>query len=491
MGEVDLVEEPATTACHLKSMGRDAMNLVEFPLALLADRAPQGCKTLTYEDRIQDRAGGGYVTRRLTVSGSDRFGLPTALDDEVSLGLLQLTKAENFANRRVRFNRYQLLRILGWRDEGKSYVRLDKSLKRWTGVTLFYENAWRDNREKRWVNASFHLLDEVVLRGRSRPQSRTGVPAANEPSSYFTWNEIVFESFRAGYLKRLDMDLYRQRKRAAAKRIYRFLDKRFHFTNELCFDLASFAYEHVGLSRHYDSAQLKRRLAPAIRELEQNGFLRPMDAEQRYHRLCRGKWEILLVRAPQAKRSPARRRPLSALEDRLVERGVSVTSAARTVRDYPAEQIQSKIDTFDLLAAQPNSGTLRNPAGFLVQSIRQDYVSPAGLRPSTVRKNICQNTHRHVGVGRESGRKANVIDKLFHVEQSPVAAHLAKLSSTERDELEQLAIARARGIAANGYRRAMESGHQELAKTYLDVIVEQHLKKAMTAAATCAKFRRA
>ena len=163
------------------------------------------------------------------------------------------------------FNRYQLLRILGWRDEGKSYTRLDKSLKRWTGVTLYYENAWRDNRDKRWVNASFHLLDEVVLRSG---RVAVAMSDADEPSSYFTWNEIVFESFQAGYLKQLDLDFYRPLKLAVAKRIYRFLDKRFHFTNELRFDLAFFACEHVGLSRRYDVAQLKRRLSPAIRELE-------------------------------------------------------------------------------------------------------------------------------------------------------------------------------------------------------------------------------
>ena len=171
MGQGRYACEPATLPCHLNDMGRDAMNLVEFPLALLADRAPKGCKTLVFEDRIQDRVAGGYVVRRLTVSGSDRFGLPTALDDEVCLGLLQLTMADHFTRRRIPFNRYQLLRILGWRDEGKSYARLDKSLKRWTGVTLYYENAWRDNRDKRWINASLHLLDEVVLRGRSPVRS--------------------------------------------------------------------------------------------------------------------------------------------------------------------------------------------------------------------------------------------------------------------------------------------------------------------------------
>ncbi len=50
-------------------------------------------------------------------------------------------KADNFASRQVQFSRYQLVHLLGWREEGKSYSRLEESLKRWLGVTLHYENA--------------------------------------------------------------------------------------------------------------------------------------------------------------------------------------------------------------------------------------------------------------------------------------------------------------------------------------------------------------
>jgi hypothetical protein len=484
MGQEEYTCEPAAIPCHLNDMGRDAMNLVEFPLALLADRAPKGCKTLVFEDRIQDRVAGGYVTRRLTVSGSDRFGLPTALDDEVSLGLVQLTKADNFTSRRVPFNRYQLLRILGWRDEGKSYARLDKSLKRWTGVTLYYENAWRDNRDKRWINASLHLLDEVVLRGRSRPVGRSRGDVPGEPSSYFTWNEVVFESFRAGYLKRFDMDFYRHLELAVAKRIYRFLDKRFHFTNELRFDLASFAYEHVGLSRSYDASQLKRRLSPAVRELEQKAFLAPMPAEQRYRRLCRGKWEIVLVRAPKAISPVASRRPLSVLEHQLAERGVSASTAARLVRDFPAEQIQAKVEVFDAMSKQRNSGTLRNPAGFLVQSIRDNYVSPAGLEQNVRRNRVVLRPAETRKSARNATRpKASGINGLCHVEQSPFAEYLARLSAAERNELEEHAISHAHRIPAEGYRRAMETGNDHLAHYYRQVIVEQHLKETLHASA--------
>ena len=49
------------------------------------------------------------MTRKLTITASDKYGLPTAMDDEVILGLIQLTGKSDFADRRVFFMRDQLL----------------------------------------------------------------------------------------------------------------------------------------------------------------------------------------------------------------------------------------------------------------------------------------------------------------------------------------------------------------------------------------------
>ena len=74
------------------------------------------------------------VTRQLLITAvPEEYGLPTARDDEVILGLLQLSRLQGFADRRVAFTRYQLIRLLGWRDESKSYERIEKSLNRWIG----------------------------------------------------------------------------------------------------------------------------------------------------------------------------------------------------------------------------------------------------------------------------------------------------------------------------------------------------------------------
>ena len=77
---------------HLKGMGRDEMNLAEFPLAMLGDQVPQGCKTLVFEDRIWDRGQKEHVVRRLTISGSDKFGIYAA-SAELTRGMVHLKTA--------------------------------------------------------------------------------------------------------------------------------------------------------------------------------------------------------------------------------------------------------------------------------------------------------------------------------------------------------------------------------------------------------------
>ncbi|MEJ7639827.1 MAG: hypothetical protein WKF75_18120, partial [Singulisphaera sp.] len=96
------------------------------------------------------------------------------------------------------------------------------------------------------------------------------------PLSSFTWNETIFKSFQAGYIKQLDLKFYLRLIYPTSKRIFRFLDKRFYHRPEWEFDLREFAFVRVGLSRNYEgNIQIARKLEPAIRELEEQGFPNP------------------------------------------------------------------------------------------------------------------------------------------------------------------------------------------------------------------------
>ena len=72
----------------LRQLGRDEMNLAEFPITLLTDRVPKDQKEAVYQDEIYDERTGLTFTRKLTISAGNH-GLTTAIDDEVILALIQ------------------------------------------------------------------------------------------------------------------------------------------------------------------------------------------------------------------------------------------------------------------------------------------------------------------------------------------------------------------------------------------------------------------
>ena len=273
---------------------KDELNLAEFPIAALADRVPDGQHSLVFEDQLDQREGPPIV-RRLTITGSPKGGLPTALDDEVMVGLIQLTKRRNnFSEPKVTFSRYELIELLGWPQSGASYQRIEEALLRWVGVVLMYENAWWDNTAKSWVDETFHILDNVTLYDRER-RRLAGKAAAGKraaaggrrggeaplPLSSFRWNEAIFRSFQAGNLKQLDLEFYLDLRLPTTKRMFRFLDKRFYRRERVDFDLKSFACNHIGMSASYAPTELKRRLRPALDELEEKGFLEPLSTDER------------------------------------------------------------------------------------------------------------------------------------------------------------------------------------------------------------------
>ena len=343
-----------------RQVGRDEMNLCEFPITLLTDYPPEGVKTLVFEDRHG----------KLTVTGSDDLGLPTATDSDVIVGLIQLTKIRNdFANPTVEFSRYELLRLLGWEDKGQNYRRLKESLHRWVGVTLRYDGCWWNNKRKRRASASFHILDYVVL------------PDADDPgeTSSFAWNKIFFKSCRDGNLKRLDLDTYFSLKSAVSKQLYRFLDKRFYLRRECTFDLRELAHERVGMSRNYASWKIKQELNHALEELEEVGLLEPMTAADRYSKTGRGEWNIRLVRKLTPPAEPAPDPEPTGLEKELIDRGVTRGVAVELVRDFPADRIRRQIEVVDWLReAKPKR--VKDVGAYLAEAIRKDFAAPADFR---------------------------------------------------------------------------------------------------------------
>ncbi len=283
--------------------GRDEMNLSEFPIAALSDRGRQGETTLEFSREERDPTTKEWVTRKLTVEGSRKYGVPTAKDEEVALGLIQLTKIKNgFETPLVRFSQLELLRLLGWGTESSDYRRLGKAFDRLVAVRFHYENSWRDNAKKTYeTKGGFGLIQSYELRDSRRGPKRQTANTSDTCVclSEFEWTSTFFRSFQDGYLKKLDYATVRKLKVPIATRLYRYLDKHFYPAKgrlRLEFDLKTLAFETLGMSRSYDKAGIVRQLNPAIEELEGIGFIRQMLKKQRYYRVGK-KWIVIFEMA--------------------------------------------------------------------------------------------------------------------------------------------------------------------------------------------------
>jgi len=150
-----------------------------------------------------------------------------------------------------------------------------------------------------------------------------------------------------------------------------------HFRNKLVFNLKEVAWEHIGLSRNDDVANLKRKMLPGIQELETSGYLVPMDPKKRFRKIQAGTWEVEFQKAVSSE--PVNVNPEGEarpdLIKALVSRAVTESVAKELVATVDPVQIEEKIEVFDWLRAQKDPKVM-NPGGFLVASIRKNYEAP-------------------------------------------------------------------------------------------------------------------
>jgi len=126
------VDTPDTLPIFL---GKDEMNLAEYPFALLTHHRPRASKTFTLTQQIRDTHG-KVITQTWSVLGSDKYGLPTPYDDDVLLALLYCYKRQQASDRRIGFTLYALCHLMQKTRSKQEYARLRASLNRLTSTTI-------------------------------------------------------------------------------------------------------------------------------------------------------------------------------------------------------------------------------------------------------------------------------------------------------------------------------------------------------------------
>jgi hypothetical protein len=383
--------QPTPVRAVSLNISRDEMNLAEFPLTVLSKRADPSVKTLEFSDTVKGK-NGDVVNRSWIITGADKFGLPTSSDDEVLLGLLKLTADDGLRNRKIHFTRYELLKILRWTTEGRSYARLQNALDRLSGVRIKASNAFYDNESKAHSTRNFGIIDAYEINdGRdTRP-------------SFFTWSEVLFKSFQVGFIKKLDLEFYLDLQSAVSKRLYRYLDKHFWYRSKIQVNLFILAHEKIGVSRNYVYASsLRQQLEPALDELKEKGML------SSYEFVGKGKNTEIIMHAATAprrtlstttasdgseatttgpryfdnKRSDDPLNNQDAIVRGLTSRGIMERQARRLVegqREDVLQRIGAIIEYFDTLVSSSSHLVSKSPAGFLYRAVEKplDFKLPS------------------------------------------------------------------------------------------------------------------
>jgi hypothetical protein len=372
--------------------GKDEMNLATFPIAALSTHVPEGARFLKFEDTIAGQ-GGKLVKRTWTIQGGSEVGLPTATDEDVYVALMELTQRQGFDKQQVFFSRYDLLKRLGWCICGKCYARLEESLKRWSSISIHAHNAFWDNEKKSYVTAGFTLIQgfHIYYEEAGRKTER------DQPVSWFMWSDQLYQSFKSGYIKFLDTELYFSLQTSTARRLYRYLDKKFGDGTEFMVDLFKLAHEHLGMSRDFQyPSKVMEKLTPALEELQEKGYLESWMLKDR---------TIHFAKSATARHQPFDRtdeqmyqtidlpfdsvraivetlpEPSKQVLDMLMRRGVARKQATKLIESNLArlDKIQLTIQYFDSLMAT-GKNRIKNPGGFLVSLINEGNVEAAAAK---------------------------------------------------------------------------------------------------------------
>ena len=456
-------------------MGKDEMNLVEFPITLLSNRDMEKVKTLEFSDIIFGE-GNKMTKREWIVTGSDKFGLPLANDNDILLSILQIGKERNFESSNISFSRYKLCKMIGLRPGGSAYKRIESALDRLVGVRIKAKNAFWDNIKKGYVTVNFGIIDSYSL---LTPSNDKKVKGKRKNSKSITGNvvlnSVLFQSIRSGYIKNVDLKLYFGLKSVVSKRLYRYLDKKSYRKSRFEINLFTLAFEHLGLSRSRPYAsQIKQCLNPAHDELIENGFLE----STKYEKTADGKSEKVIyyfnkkarfekidepIALPEPEELPEK--PVEAevcktendiVFETLIANGVTEGVARQLVRNYSIERITRQIDLLPFRDA-------REPAAVLVKAVHGDWAPPACYYKHIEKKKRSEKIKK---------KKENE-EEIKAARREKVESYISSLSDEEEKELmnEAEKIARAEGKAIFKNKKIPDF----MIRSYMYVISEKRL----------------
>jgi hypothetical protein len=342
---------------------------------------------IEYARTIRTRDG-QELKQTWTVRAVQGLGLPGTLDQDVYVALLQLIDrgGEIPEDGWVGFSLYKLVELLRRTHGGRDYKQIKESLERLSATVIQSKNAFYRKRKQAYLDKTFHLLEEV-----RHSEIRDGSGGATE-RTWVKLSEYFVESYRANYLKGLDVDFYWSLNSSVAKRLYRFVDKKRNQQRRWEVDLFALR-DRIPLSRYRYPSKIKEKLEPAHQELREQGFL-----EHVTYRTTMDGSHLVCYEIPEGF---SKRRPQLHLESTPEVRIAVERLRAEGVRQDVAEVLVARFGPercTRYAEAIPFQKGIRNPAGWLRKAIENGYELDA--MPPARAVSLAHEVLRPVGNGK-------------------------------------------------------------------------------------------
>lgn len=445
--------------------GKDEMNLAEFPITLLSKRHVSENKTIEFSDTIFGKDN-EIIKREWTVTGSDKFGLPLAQDNDIWMALIVMGKNNDFKERKIHFSRYQICKIMNQKPGGSIYRRIEEALSRLSGIKIYAKNAFWDNEKKSYVTKGFGIIDDFELLEEHGSSSN----GETVRQSYVNLNETIFKSIKTGYIKSLDISLYFKLESALSKRLYRYLDKKRYRKKVFEVDLFVLAYTHLGFeeSTYKYASLIKNKLNYAHKDLIRTGYLESVNylqgenKQERVVYVFSDKYKNPSEEQPKigekAPKKQDREKPSSceSLVKELEKTGITRSVAEQICRDYPESRIRNQLIALPFRKAE-------DQAAVLVRSVQENWALPTGCIEA-----LKSEENRKAETKKQEKEDREKEDRRLKIE-----GYIASLSRDDSSELTKEARETARKEGGVLFRRKEVPAH--IVKAYVYLIAEKRL----------------
>lgn len=474
------------------------LNVIRVETALSRYPVHRLAKQGTASIEIREKSETGDVVVQWKVSHNSEFGQPGPLAYKLDTLIVnrRIEEACRPIPKIIKLGTlHDICRELG-HSEGENKNTIKRALYQNASAFIIAKLRYTlaDGRKKE-LEAGFTRYS-VVFTGEELPDGRKA------DAVYLVLNEVFMQVINGAQTRPLDYD-YLKDLPPASQRLYELLSFQMYAALKHSRPRARLSYAefctHAPLTRHEEWLRVRTQMNKLHAPHKKSGYIASVEFEQTTDRDGKPDWTMLytpgpkaraeyraftkrggpkileIEQAPPALMPPAQVEP-SPLEQELIARGVTPSTAAELVAAHPEEKITAQVEHFDWLKAKHPKKITESPGGFLVKAIREGYATPPSFE-TKAQKAAREEAKREREQREAEARRLKEEGRQREQEaQARIATYLSGLTAQEQEQHDAEAL----GVAEPEIRESYEqASNPTMRRLYQRLIRESHARRIL------------